>query len=70
MAFPPSDLPTQIPASHVPSMLNRVRSIASVCLAISLGAFVAYVFFGAFETLIQRAIFVAMISILGQLCFP
>ena len=57
--------------SQTPSRLKRVRNIAIISLAISLGTFVAYTsFFGAFETLIQRAIFVAMIAILGLLLFP
>ena len=49
--------------------LLRSRTIA--VLAKGVGLFVVYTsFFGAFETLIQRAVFVAMITVLGLLLFP
>ena len=48
-----------------------LRSRAIVVLATGIGLFVVYTsFFGAFETLIQRAVFVAMITVLGLLLFP
>jgi len=48
-----------------------VRHIAIAVLSICVGLFVVYTsFFGAFETLIQRATFVAMIAVLGILLFP
>ncbi len=47
----------------------RTRAIAFISLVI--GLFVFYTsFLGAFETLIQRAIFVGMITIMGVLLFP
>ena len=49
--------------------LLRSRTIA--VLATGVGLFVVYTsFFGAFETLIQRAVFVAMVTLLGLLLFP
>ncbi|MEV8468675.1 TRAP transporter fused permease subunit [Fluviibacterium sp. DFM31] len=45
--------------------------MATSALAVGIGLFVFYTsFFGAFETLIQRAIFVALITCLGVLLFP
>lgn len=48
-----------------------LRSRAIAVLATAVGLFVVYTsFFGAFETLIQRAVFVAMVTVLGLLLFP
>ena len=48
-----------------------LRSRAIAVLAIGVGFFVVYTsFFGAFETLIQRAVFVVMVTLLGFLLFP
>lgn len=48
-----------------------LRSRAIAVLATGVGLFVVYTsFFGAFETLIQRAVFVAMVTVLGLLLFP
>ncbi|SNT01449.1 TRAP transporter permease [Tropicimonas sediminicola] len=45
--------------------------LATATLAVGIGLFVFYTsFFGAFETLIQRAVFVALITCLGVLLFP
>jgi TRAP transporter 4TM/12TM fusion protein len=47
------------------------RNKASAATAVLIGLFVFYTsFFGSFETLIQRSIFVSMITVLGLLMFP
>ena len=48
-----------------------LRQKLAACLAVSIGLFVVYTsFFGAFETLIQRSLFVSLITVLGLLLFP
>ncbi|WP_136248298.1 TRAP transporter permease [Halomonas borealis] len=51
--------------------LPRHLKVAAAVVSIALGLFIFYTsFFGAFETLIQRAIFVALVTVLGLLMFP
>lgn len=51
--------------------VRGLRERAAVVLAIAIGVFVFYTaFFGTFETLVQRALFVALIVALGVLMFP
>ncbi|MDQ0317507.1 hypothetical protein [Amorphus orientalis] len=50
---------------------RSAREIFIVALSALLGAYVFYsAFFGAFESLIQRAGFVAVIGVLGLAMFP
>lgn len=57
--------------SPAPFSERSAREKATAVLAISLGAFVFYTSFaGAFESLIQRAIFVGMIATLAVLMYP
>ena len=50
---------------------ERLRRASILALATGLGAFVFYTsFFGAFESLIQRAVFTAVVGVLGLLMFP
>ncbi|WP_119166610.1 TRAP transporter permease [Algihabitans albus] len=51
--------------------LGTVRDKLTLALAGALGLFVLYTsFFGAFESLIQRAVFVSVIGVLGFVMFP
>jgi TRAP-type uncharacterized transport system fused permease subunit len=57
--------------SVIPTASRSWLEWATAILAVGIGLFVFYTsFFGAFETLIQRAIFVAMIVPLSVLLFP
>lgn len=52
-------------------MLEKLRRGAIPVLATGIGAFVFYTaFYGAFESLIQRAVFTALVTTLGLLMFP
>ncbi|MEM8822204.1 MAG: TRAP transporter fused permease subunit [Pseudomonadota bacterium] len=52
-------------------LLQTLRERAVAALSLIIGVFVFYTsFFGAFETLIQRAIFVALIACMGVMLFP
>ena len=62
---------TQHPDAAPGGAALSLRERAVVALAIFIGLFVFYTsFFGTFETLVQRAAFVALIGVLGVLMFP
>lgn len=52
-------------------LLSRMRLIAAAAVAVTIGLFVFYTsFLGSFETLMQRSLFVAMVTTLGLLLYP
>lgn len=56
---------------HASEARSRYLTLAAAVMSVVLGLFVFYTsFFGSFETLIQRSIFVALVTVLGLLMFP